>query len=95
MDTPLSLQNFSNSLTFSKLEYLDSGIDKSGNLKKEGGFKKHYPKLYQQYLLTKFPDEISILPFKQKLWHFLNNVNEIPVCKNCGKHVNFLTRSGQ
>ena len=74
---------------------LNSGIDKSGNLKKIGGFKKHYADFFNEFLNTKFNDEIDKLPFKQKLWHFLNDVYEIPKCKICGKDVNFLTRSGQ
>ena len=74
--------------------YINSGIDKSGNLKKEGGFKKHYPQFYDEYIHTIFPQEINGLPFKQKLWHFLNDIYTIPICKICGKPVNFLTRKG-
>jgi hypothetical protein len=74
---------------------LNSGIDKSGNLKKIGGFKKHYADFFNEFLNTKFNEEIDKLPFKQKIWHFLNDVYEIPKCKICGKKVNFLTRSGQ
>ena len=44
--------------------YLNSGIDKSGNLKKEGGFRKHYPIFYDEYLKISFQDEINKLPFK-------------------------------
>ena len=72
--------------------YMNSGIDKSGNLKKEGGFKKHYPQIYDEYIHTTFPQEIDELPFKQKLWHFLNDIYDIPVCKICGNPVNFLTK---
>ena len=72
--------------------YLDSGIDKSGNLKKEGGFKKHYPTFYNEYLKIIFPEEIDKLPFKQKLWHFLKDNYIIPKCKICGNSVNFETR---
>ena len=75
--------------------YLNSGIDKSGNLKKEGGFRKHYPIFYDEYLKNIFPEEIDKLPFKQKLWHFLNDIYNIPKCKVCGKNVNFETRKGK
>lgn len=76
-------------------DYLNSGADKSGSLKKVGGFRKNYTEMYNDFLNTDFPDEIKNLPFKQKLWHFLNDVYTIPVCKVCGKPVNFLTRKGQ
>lgn len=75
--------------------YLNSGVDKSGNLKKVGGFRKHYPDLYNDFLKTDFPDELKDLPFKQKLWHFLRDTYSIPVCKVCHSKVNFLTRKGQ
>ena len=75
--------------------YLNSGVDKSGNLKKEGGFRKHYPTFYDEYLKISFPDEINKLPFKQKLWHFLTNNYIIPKCKICGNSVSFETRKGQ
>ena len=74
--------------------YLNSGVDKSGNLKKEGGFRKHYPSFYNEYIQTKFPEEIDKLSFKQKLWHFLNDNYIIPKCKICGGDVSFETRKG-
>lgn len=76
-------------------EYIDSGVDKSGNLKKVGGFRKHFEELYQEFLVYKFKKHIKDLPFKQKLWHFLKDNQTIPVCKVCKKPVSFLTRSGQ
>lgn len=75
--------------------YLNSGEDKSGNLKKESGFKKHFPEMYNEFIKIEFPLELQNLPFKQKLWHFLNDIYVIPVCKTCGNPVNFLTRKGQ
>jgi hypothetical protein len=86
-------QNFSNKIDL--FNYLNSGIDKSGNLKKEGGFRKHYPNFYDEYLKIEFPEEIDILPFKQKLWHFLTDTYIIPKCKICGNSVSFETRKGQ
>lgn len=76
-------------------EYINTCGDKSGNLKKVGGFKKHFPEFYEDYLNTIFPEDIENLPFKQKLWHFLKDIYIIPVCKMCGNPVNFLTRKGQ
>ena len=86
----MKYQTFSNKNDLFK--YLNSGIDKSGNLKKEGGFKKHYPIFYDEYTQTIFPEEIEELPFKQKLWHFLKDIYIIPKCKICGNNVNFETR---
>ena len=89
----MKYQDFSNKNDL--FDYLDSGIDKSGNLKKEGGFRKHYPSFYDEYLQTTFPEEIDILPFKQKLWHFLKDIYVIPKCKICGNDVSFETRKNQ
>ena len=86
-------QKFSNKIDL--FNYLNSGIDKSGNLKKEGGFKKHYPTFYNTYIQTTFPKEIDKLPFKQKLWHFLTDTYIIPKCKICGNPVSFVTRKGK
>ena len=89
----MSHQEFSNKIDL--FNYLNSGIDKSGNLKKEGGFRKHYPNFYDEYLKIIFPEEIDTLPFKQKLWHFLTDTYIIPKCKICGNSVSFETRKGQ
>ena len=89
----MEYQNFSNKIDL--FTYLNSGIDKSGNLKKEGGFRKHYPSFYNEYLKIKFPEDIDELPFKQKLWHFLTDIYIIPKCKICGNPVSFETRKGQ
>ena len=89
----MEYQNFSNKIDL--FNYLNSGIDKSGNLKKEGGFRKHYPSFYNEYLKIKFPEDIDVLPFKQKLWHFLTDIYIIPKCKICGNTVSFETRKGQ
>lgn len=89
----MKYQDFSNKIDL--FNYLNSGIDKSGNLKKEGGFRKHYPIFYNEYIQTVFPEDINILPFKQKLWHFLKDINVIPKCKICGNAVNFETRKNQ
>lgn len=74
--------------------YLNSVIDKSGNLKKIGGFRKHFPELYNEFIHVQFPDEMKDLSFKQKLWHFLNDIYIIPVCKICGNPVSFMSSRG-
>ena len=70
-------------------DFLNSGIDKSGYIKKEIGFKKKFPELYDEFLNTQFPSEIENLPFKQKLWHFLKEDYCVPTCKICGNPVTF------
>ena len=69
---------------------LNSGVDKSGYLQKEIGFKETFPELYNEFLNTQFPPEIDVLPFKQKLWHFLKEDYVIPVCKICNKPTKFI-----
>lgn len=66
-----------------------SGNHKFGNLKIECYFKKAFPQIYEKFLNTHFIPEIENKTFRVKLWHFLKNVNYIPVCKICGKPVKF------
>lgn len=49
--------------------------------------KNHFD-IYQS--IINFCDgEIENLPFKEKIWHFINNQKEIPKCKNCEKKLKF------
>ena len=66
-----------------------SGNNKFGNLKRECNFKKAFPQIYEEFLNTHFIPEIENKTFRVKLWHFLTNVNYIPVCKVCGNPVKF------
>ena len=70
--------------------YLNSGVDKSGYLKKEIGFSKKFPELYQEFLKVDFSEELKEFPFKQRLWHFLKDDYTIPTCKVCGNKINFI-----
>ena len=70
--------------------YLNSGVDKSGYLKKEIGFGKKFPELYQEFLKVDFSEELKEFPFKQRLWHFLKDDYTIPTCKVCGNKINFI-----
>ena len=70
--------------------YLNSGVDKSGYLKKEIGFGKKFPELYQEFLKVDFSEELKESPFKQRLWHFLKDDYTIPTCKVCGNKINFI-----
>jgi hypothetical protein len=63
--------------------------NKSGWKTKEDKLKKNFPEVYNN--INKFiinNEELIELPFKQKIWHFINNIKELPKC-NCGKNVNF------
>lgn len=64
---------------------LNYNIDKSGTLTKESGFKKFFPKLYQQFLQITFPEECKTWKFTHKLYHFLHNDIELHlgICENC------------
>ena len=41
-----------------------------------GGFPKYFPELYNEFKSTSFPEESNNWRFCQKLWHFLQNVEE-------------------
>ena len=45
---------------------LNYNIDKSGTLTKESGFKKFFPKLYQQFLQITYPEECKTWKFTHK-----------------------------
>lgn len=73
----------------SKLEVFNQcNQNKSGYLIKETGFKKTWPKLYDDLNSFSFGDELIKSEFKIKLWHFLNDVYEIPLSP-CGKKLKF------
>lgn len=50
----------------------------------EGGIRKHYPKFYK-YIIDNFPD----VSFKEKIWMYLHNTHEKPICLVCGNPVRF------
>lgn len=47
--------------------------------------KKHHPDLYIQ-IENNYKDNIS---FIEKIWLYINNMNEIPKCPICGKNTKF------
>jgi hypothetical protein len=62
--------------------------NKSGYKSKEIFLKNNHPDLYLK--IIKFCEkELNHIPFTQKIWHFINNVNTIPQCKNCKKYLSF------
>lgn len=55
----------------------------SGAKTKESFLKKNYPELYLDIINYTNNDLIN-LPFKQKIWHFINKTQNQPKCQNCG-----------
>jgi len=49
---------------------------------------KNHNNIYQD-IINFSSGELNNLPFKQKIWHFINKVKEIPKCKNCNKELIF------
>ena len=72
------------------LQFMLSCNDKSGALKKEGYFSKVFPELYHIYKNVEFPSWLQDASFCQKLWHFLIENYEQPICKVCGKPCKFI-----
>lgn len=63
--------------------------NKSGWKCVENKLKNKYPELVSninEFCKTQLLENI---PFKVKVYHFIHNLNEIPKCKTCDKHVNF------
>ena len=60
----------------------------SGAKTKESFLKKNYPELYLDIVNYTNNDLIN-LPFKQKIWHFINKTQNQPKCQNCGNNLKF------
>lgn len=64
------------------------GNNKGGHKTKEKFVKNHFPYLYEK--INNFNiNELKELPFIQKVWHFINDVNHIPRCGYCDKQLKF------
>lgn len=63
--------------------------NKSGHKTKSSYINKNYPGIYAS--VENFCDnsELKSLSFKQKIWHFINNIDHIPVCAECGNKLRF------
>lgn len=61
-----------------------SGWKTRGNL-----LEKHEPEIYKKIIeFTEYTNLVGI-PFKEKVWYFINNINERKVCLGCNNFVNF------
>jgi hypothetical protein len=63
--------------------------NKSGIRSKEVFLLKNYPELYQEILNYKSDEWFIALPFKEKVWYFINLVNNKVSCLHCGSDVKF------
>ena len=61
--------------------------NKSGYKTKESFLKKYHNDLYEK--IINYTTHLTSIPFKQKIWHYINEVKEIPTCKKCGVNLNF------
>lgn len=64
------------------------GNNNGGHKTKEKFIKKHFPDLYEKISVFN-TNELKELPFLQKVWHFINNVDHIPRCGYCDKQLKF------
>jgi hypothetical protein len=61
-------------------------LDRTGHLKRENGFKKLFPELYQDFQNFNFFGDVSGLKFYEKLYHFLMDDSSLKLghCNICG-----------
>ena len=70
--------------SMSKKEIIDNIINGSPNRLREKYFFKYYKDVYD--IIFEFTSKISDIPFKWKVWHWINNIDTYILCK-CGKRV--------
>ncbi len=72
------------------MDYKTFFIDKnkSGYKTKEIYLYKNFPNLHKK-IIDFNSNELEYLPFKQKIWHFINNVDHIPTCNYCNIKLKF------
>jgi hypothetical protein len=61
----------------------------SGVKTKESFLKKNYSKLYSEIIEYSNIDGLIDLPFKQKIWHFINKIQHKPKCQTCDDNLKF------
>lgn len=62
--------------------------NKSGWKTKEDKIKNNLPELYKLIIDFNDTNELKNISFKQKIWHFINDIKTLPKCY-CGNNVNF------
>ena len=64
--------------------------NKAGLKTRESYIENNYNEIYTSINL--YCDNINLkggIPFKEKIYIFVNNLTEVPICKNCGKKLKF------
>ena len=61
--------------------------NKSGYKTKESFIKKNYNDLYKE--IINYTIDFKSMPFKNKVWHYIHKIKEIPTCKKCGVDLKF------
>lgn len=61
--------------------------NKSGYKTKESFLKNNHNDLYEK--IINYTTHLTSMPFNQKIWHYINQVKEIPTCKKCGVNLKF------
>ena len=61
----------------------------SGWKTSENKLSKNNPEIFNLIIDYCNNDNLKNLSFKEKVWHFINNSNAIPVCNECGKLLKF------
>lgn len=67
-----------------RLEKILQILDGSRNRMREGYFEKYHKDTYQE--IVNFTRDVQDIPFKFRVWHWINNINYLPKCY-CGKKV--------
>jgi hypothetical protein len=62
--------------------------NKNGAKTKESFLKKNYPEIYFE-IIGYANNELSDLPFIQKIWHFIHKVPNKPKCPTCNTYLKF------
>lgn len=71
--------------------FYDFFIDdnKSGHKTRESYLLNKYPDIHKKVIEFCDNDELKGLPFKIKVWHFINRIDTIPKCGECGTILKF------
>ena len=67
-----------------RLEIILKILDGSRNRMREAYFEKYHKDTYQE--IVNFTRDVHDIPFKFRVWHWINNIDYLPKCY-CGKEV--------